>query len=230
MGKRSQGREIAILALFSQFVCESESSVWKDTLDFIQAELFPVPEIRQDVVYQTDPAETIDETDAGEDEEGTSLIPQRFSESEPLNESPLDPVETLPGSPDESVVEVSVLQDDELSDLKESLDFAAELCEAVSAKISVLDPRIQKHLQKWDLKRIGVMEKTILRLAAYELLETRKIAPEVVIAEAVKLSLEYCQDNSHKFINGVLASLLLEIRPEGSSATQVFDFGSYEEE
>lgn len=208
--------------------------MWKDTLDFIQAELFPVPEVRQDVVFQPDPADAaadlIDEADTNEDEVGSVLIPQRFSESEPLNGPPVDPAETPQDSLDESVVEVSVLQDDELSDLKESLDFAAELCEAVSAKISVLDPMIQKHLQKWDLKRIGVMEKTILRLAAYELLETRQIAPEVVIAEAVKLSLEYCQDNSHKFINGVLASLLLEIRPTDSSATQVFDFGSYDEE
>jgi N utilization substance protein B len=231
MGKRSQGRELAILALFSQFVCESESAVWKDTLDFIQAELFPVPEESDSEPVE----EAVKDPQAGEsaasnpEDQGVALVPTRSSV--PDDDDMESDENSPPVKPDESLEQDSeAVEDQELTNLRESLEFASVLCEAVCQKVLILDPLIQKHLQKWDLKRIGIMEKTILRLAAYELLESLELAPEVIIAEAVKLSLEYCQENSHKFINGVLASLLLEVRRKESSQTHVFDFGTYDEE
>ncbi len=70
-----------------------------------------------------------------------------------------------------------------------------------------IDPLIQEAAPEWPIDQIAVIDKTILRLATYELLIDREVPPKVVINEAVELAKSFGSDNSSKFINGVLGTL-----------------------
>ena len=61
-----------------------------------------------------------------------------------------------------------------------------------------------KHLKKnWSVDRLSKIELAILIVACYELLETDQ-SREIIINEAVELSKKYCDNDSYKFINGLL--------------------------
>lgn len=74
------------------------------------------------------------------------------------------------------------------------------------SRIDEYKPLIQKHLKKgWTLERLSLMEKAILYVSIYELNDYSK---EIVVNQAVELAKKYCDEDTYKFINGVLASLL----------------------
>lgn len=70
-----------------------------------------------------------------------------------------------------------------------------------------LDGLIAKAAPEWPLDQISVIDKSILRLASYELLHDQDIPPKVAINEAVELAKLFGGENSSKFINGVLGTL-----------------------
>ena len=73
------------------------------------------------------------------------------------------------------------------------------------SRIDEYKPLIQKHLKKgWTLERLSLMEKAILYVSIYELNDYSK---EIVVNQAVELAKKYCDEDTYKFINGVLASI-----------------------
>ncbi|BCZ18836.1 Transcription antitermination protein NusB [Helicobacter sp. NHP19-012] len=84
--------------------------------------------------------------------------------------------------------------------------FALELLGGVLEQMHALDAALQPLLKDWDLKRIGRMERAILRLGAYEILHTQT-KPAVVINEAVELAKAYGEDNAPRLVNAVLDHL-----------------------
>jgi N utilization substance protein B len=58
-----------------------------------------------------------------------------------------------------------------------------------------------------------VVDRTVLRLAIYELLDRPDIPTAAVLSEAVELAKEYSTEDSGRFVNGVLASVASEVRP-----------------
>ena len=70
-----------------------------------------------------------------------------------------------------------------------------------------IDQEIVKHLRGWTLERLSKVDLAILRLATYEILFEDEIPQNVSINEAVELSKRYSEDDSRKFINGVLDAL-----------------------
>lgn len=80
--------------------------------------------------------------------------------------------------------------------------------EAVIAKLSELDSRINEVAQGWKTKRMGKVDLTILRLALFEMLYDQEIPEKVAINEAVELAKKFGQKESPAFINGVLAKLV----------------------
>ncbi len=74
-----------------------------------------------------------------------------------------------------------------------------------------LDERIRKHAKNWSLHRMAVVDRNLLRLAAYEMLYREDIPPVVSINEAVDIAKKYSTDDSGKFVNGILDSLRKEI-------------------
>lgn len=67
-----------------------------------------------------------------------------------------------------------------------------------------LDEAIQAHLQNWQWERVGKVERSLMRLATYEMLHCRDLAFSAAISEALDLAKEYADEKSAPFINGVL--------------------------
>lgn len=108
--------------------------------------------------------------------------------------------------PDEDAVEIAERNRSQF-DAETDGQYIQEAVLGVTAHINDIDPMIQKSAPEWPVDQIAVIDKTILRLAAYELLIGRQIPPKVVINEAVELAKAFGSDNSSKFINGVLGTL-----------------------
>jgi N utilization substance protein B len=85
-------------------------------------------------------------------------------------------------------------------------EFAASLFEGVMANIEAIDKTLSSHLEKRDIDEVGHVEKSILRLAIYEI-EFVKLDKAIVINEAIELAKRLASDNAPKFINGLLDSL-----------------------
>lgn len=75
-----------------------------------------------------------------------------------------------------------------------------------------IDELISSHAIDWALDRMPVIDRTLLRMATFELLELDDIPTAVVISEAVDLAKQYSTDESGRFVNGVLAAVAAEVR------------------
>lgn len=82
-------------------------------------------------------------------------------------------------------------------------DFALGLFAGVMKHLESIDLELSQNLKEWDFERLGQMEKSILRLGAYEIAHTSTDTP-VVINEAIELAKNFCDDNASRLINGVL--------------------------
>ena len=80
-----------------------------------------------------------------------------------------------------------------------------ERAEKIMLAIPELDEEINKVAEGWKTNRMGKVELTILRLAAYELKDDEEIPDKVAINEAVELAKKFGQDNSGSFVNAILA-------------------------
>lgn len=90
-----------------------------------------------------------------------------------------------------------------------SKEFVTTLACGVVRHVGELDAKIADHLSpEWKIERLAVVDRCILRLAAFELWYMPEIPPKVTINEAVVLAKRYSDVDAHKFINGVLGSLL----------------------
>ena len=84
--------------------------------------------------------------------------------------------------------------------------FARELVEGVGATRPALDATIERHSIGWALDRIAPLERSILRVALYELAHRPDVPSEVVIDQAVESAKELCAVEAAGFVNGVLAA------------------------
>ncbi len=86
---------------------------------------------------------------------------------------------------------------------KVDVDYFADLIRGVEASVEKLDEFLSPHLdRKHD--DVDLVEKAILRLAAFELVYRKDVPYKVVINEAIELAKSFAADDSHRFINGVL--------------------------
>jgi transcription antitermination protein NusB len=86
--------------------------------------------------------------------------------------------------------------------------FIEVLVRGVSAKQAELDDVIRPVAPEWPIEQIARMDRIILRMGVYELTHEPEVPPKVVINEAVELAKAFGGDNSSKFINGVLGTVL----------------------
>ena len=96
-------------------------------------------------------------------------------------------------------------------------DFIKKLVAGVDSHRDSLDDLIRPVAPEWPIEQIARMDRIILRMGAYELTHDKNVPPKVVINEAVELAKAFGGDNSSKFINGVLGTLLRNIE---ASATK----------
>ncbi len=82
--------------------------------------------------------------------------------------------------------------------------------EDVLNNVDEIDSKIEEVSKGWQLKRIGKVELTIMRLAVYEIKFDEEIPTGVAINEAVELAKKFGEDNSGSFVNGILAKIANE--------------------
>lgn len=85
-------------------------------------------------------------------------------------------------------------------------DFAKGLFNGVVAHLQNIDSIIEANLKSWELSRLGVIDKCILRLGVYEILKGEIDAP-VAINEAIEIAKILGAENTGKFVNGVLDAI-----------------------
>jgi N utilization substance protein B len=83
-------------------------------------------------------------------------------------------------------------------------EFAEGLIRGTLEHQNELDEQIKKYARNWDLHRMAVVDRNILRLAVYEMMHRQDIPPIVSINEAVDIAKKYSTEDSGKFVNGIL--------------------------
>ena len=89
-------------------------------------------------------------------------------------------------------------------------EFAKALVLGASSKTQDIDKMISDSAENWTMARMAVVDRNILRLAAYEMLFTPEVPAKVCINEAVELAKKYGDKDSGKFVNGVLDRIFRE--------------------
>lgn len=93
-------------------------------------------------------------------------------------------------------------------DVVDDVEFITRLTNSISEQQAELDTVLQPIAPEWPIDQIARMDRLILRIGAYELLHEADVPHKVVINEAIELAKSFGGENSSKFINGVLGTLL----------------------
>ena len=92
--------------------------------------------------------------------------------------------------------------------------FAEELVEGVTANRAEIDDVLSAHSEHWTLDRMASLDRTILRLAVFELIHRPDVPAAAAISEAVEIAKELSTEDSGRFVNGILGKLAAELGGE----------------
>ena len=96
--------------------------------------------------------------------------------------------------------------------LKGAMDFSERLVKGVEQHREELDRIIEQYSSNWRVDRMAHVDRTILRIATYEILYCDDIPPRVAINEAIDIGKKYGSEDSGAFINGILDKVKSEER------------------
>lgn len=94
-------------------------------------------------------------------------------------------------------------------------EFATNLIIRVIKYNDELDEKIKERVANWEMNRIALIDKILLRIGICELLYFSDIPPKVSINESIEIAKEYSTARSGKFINGILDAVLSELKDSG---------------
>lgn len=109
--------------------------------------------------------------------------------------------------------EVENVLEQRLGDVSLSLEnqeYVKRAVRGVVEQISALDTQIGAVSLDWEVHRLGFIERNILRLAIYEIVFIDEIPTGVSVNEAIELAKEFGDDESPRFINGLLGTVVRE--------------------
>jgi len=86
----------------------------------------------------------------------------------------------------------------------EIVSFTERIARGTVEHMPAIDEILKKYSENWNLNRMACIDRNILRFATFEILFMQDIPPKVSINEAVNLAKSYSQQDSGKFVNGVL--------------------------
>jgi len=92
-----------------------------------------------------------------------------------------------------------------------ALAFADELIRNTIIHMEDIEAKIEAHSSNWSIDRIVSLDRSILRVAIYEMLFTNT-PPAVIINEAIEIAKKYSSESSNKFVNGILDAINQEIK------------------
>ena len=112
---------------------------------------------------------------------------------------------------------LSVHTDAMVADIQSEHDrkFARKLINTVVANNDELNKKIEEKVSNWEIERIAIIDKILLRMGLAELIYFEDIPPKVSINEVIDLSKEFSSANSGKFINGILDAVLTDLKKTG---------------
>lgn len=114
-----------------------------------------------------------------------------------------------PAEVTQQIVKV-VLQDD-----SDGIAFAKEVIMHTNDHKKEFDELISKHIKNWDVDRLAMVDKLILRMAVTEFLYFEQIPTKVTMNEAIELAKSYSTRKSGTFVNGILDAILNDLKNEG---------------
>ena len=94
---------------------------------------------------------------------------------------------------------------------REVPEFARELVVGTSGALVEVDDVLAAHAVDWTVERMAALDRTILRLAIFELLHRPDVPPGAAISEAVEAAGELSADESRRFVNGILGKIAREL-------------------
>lgn len=99
--------------------------------------------------------------------------------------------------------------------MEEDREFCTGLINYVLAERKDIEKRIEQRLVNWEVGRIAVIDKILLRIGIGELLYAIDVPPKVTINEIIEIAKEFSTAKSGKFINGILDAVLIDLKEEG---------------
>ena len=94
-------------------------------------------------------------------------------------------------------------------------EFCRQLALGTIDRLAVIDELLSEASENWSLNRMSVVDRNILRLATYELLDRADIPPSVSLNEAIEIAKKYSTPDAAVFINGVLDRVKRMVYPVG---------------
>lgn len=117
----------------------------------------------------------------------------------------------LSGEPIDRIIEEIV----ELRSQPEAQTFAEKLIRSIVEHREEIESTIKQKVKNWALDRIAVIDRILLRMGVCEFLYFEDIPPKVTINEAIDIAKRFSTEKSGQFINGVLDSILADLRANG---------------
>jgi N utilization substance protein B len=102
-----------------------------------------------------------------------------------------------------------------LKDDKDSIDFATSLFLRTIDFSQEADETLIEYTKNWELSRIALIDRLILRMAMCEMLTFQDIPPKVTINEAIEVAKRYSTAKSGQFVNGILDAVLMKYQRAG---------------
>ncbi len=103
---------------------------------------------------------------------------------------------------------------------KNTIDFTNLLVRGTIEHLEEIDNIIKKYTRHWDINRLAVVDRNLLRSSLYELLYFKGIPPKVTINEAIELAKAYGTEDSARFINGILDRIRKEMNLDADKETK----------
>lgn len=97
----------------------------------------------------------------------------------------------------------------------EDIEFGTQLVRYALEEGPGIDIMIEKHVKGWELDRIAPIDRLLMHQAAGELIHFPEIPTKCTVNEAIDIAKKYSTDKSGTFINGILESILDELKAEG---------------
>lgn len=129
-----------------------------------------------------------------------------------------DPLQVLQQA-DQSQEARRILDDGDVEEPAGIDEFTASLVTGAARHRVELDELIQRHARRWQISRMPVVDRVILRLATYEL-RHESTAPAVVIDEAIGFAKAWSTDDSGRYVNGVLEAIRKSLETDLSGDAQ----------
>lgn len=100
----------------------------------------------------------------------------------------------------------------DLHSLREDFEFAKDLTYAVITHLDDIEKHIKAKVTRWELDRIAMIDRILLRIGICEFLYFPDIPPKVSINESIEIAKLYSTEKSGGFVNGVLDAILVDLR------------------